>query len=216
MSFNPRAPCGARHVPIRVGSGGRVVSIHAPRAGRDDARAAVQAFGFGFNPRAPCGARPVCPHRFAPLFKVSIHAPRAGRDQAPSSHRPRVRQFQSTRPVRGATTRLQVGRRHGKFQSTRPVRGATTCVTAFSRLSIVSIHAPRAGRDVESAWFTRPRACFNPRAPCGARQACPCRSASGRTVSIHAPRAGRDTLRQSTASGASEFQSTRPVRGATT
>ena len=34
-------------------------------------------------------------------------------------------------------------------------------------------------------------------------------------ISIHAPRAGRDDLRSATLSVTYEFQSTRPVRGAT-
>ena len=56
--------------------------------------------------------------------------------------------FQSTRPARGATC---VGRSiHSLrvFQSTRPARGATSKILNKSPLSRVSIHAPRAGRDI--------------------------------------------------------------------
>ena len=78
----------------------------------------------------------------------------------------------------------------------------------------VSIHAPRAGRDMLILLPSAPCARFNPRAPCGARRLCfashsstscfnpraPCgarrRAVAVRKrrarVSIHAPRAGRD------------------------
>ena len=78
------------------------------------------------------------------------------------------------------------------FQSTRPVRGATFIRLALRGSTVVSIHAPRTGRDIfirlalrGSTVFqsTRPVRgatnegkmaggvwlCFNPRAPYGAR-----------------------------------------------
>ena len=36
----------------------RLVSIHAPHAGRDRSALPGPSFSQGFNPRAPCGARP--------------------------------------------------------------------------------------------------------------------------------------------------------------
>ena len=79
-----------------------------------------------------------------------------------------------------------------QFQSTRPVRGATDCRREILQFADISIHAPRAGRDQAAArkelvqsefQSTRPvrgattmedlpeYVCkdFNPRAPCGAR-----------------------------------------------
>ena len=58
--------------------------------------------GLDFNPRAPCGARPRI------LDNIESHM-----------------EFQSTRPVRGATGSSALGVKLVKFQSTRPVRGAT-------------------------------------------------------------------------------------------
>ena len=124
--------------------------------------------------------------------KISIHAPREGRDIYAFSLGSAAWQFQSTRPVRGATPdRLSACRhlpisihapRAGRdsrrvssvssdwmFQSTRPVRGATALVFTLVGQLFVSIHAPRAGRDVEI---------------CGVD--------IHLAVSIHAPRAGRD------------------------
>ena len=166
--FNPRAPCGARRAgagghsaphrfqstrpmrgatykeleidldglfqstrPMRgattnsisrAGDGG--VSIHAPHAGRDPKLSHCLTSFHGFNPRAPCGARP-----------ISILDSYCERE------------FQSTRPMRGATF-LWYQRLYGElFQSTRPMRGATIRLFIFSESVRVSIHAPHAGRD---------------------------------------------------------------------
>ena len=57
-NFNPRAPCGARHIITTAAKRDRKISIHAPRAGRDDqARSRIRRSVCHFNPRAPCGAR---------------------------------------------------------------------------------------------------------------------------------------------------------------
>ena len=145
-SFNPRAPCGARpksyHVALKVilfqstrpvwGATPEVwsqitddiVSIHAPRVGRDEVRqrlykaraVSIHAPRVGrdrvlvtndlsyqcFNPRAPCGARL---KKFCTLRQTAV--------------------FQSTRPMRGATLLGKMRASFNLFQSTRPMRGAT-------------------------------------------------------------------------------------------
>ena len=60
-----------------------------------------------------------------PADDVSIHAPHAGRDLGQYLGLADALKFQSTRPMRGATT--QSGKEFGPeaFQSTRPMRGAT-------------------------------------------------------------------------------------------
>ena len=123
--------------------------------------------------------------------------------------------FQSTRPARGATalsmswassiTSFNPRAPHGarrlcgcsrravsRFQSTRPARGATSPSLCRCTFGFVSIHAPRTGRDLVRMTFSLVRRCFNPRAPHGARPR-----------EVFAPTA------------LSEFQSTRPARGAT-
>ena len=57
-----------------------------------------------------------------------------------------------------------------EFQSTRPVRGATRSAPADVISALISIHAPRAGRDFLL-----------------------CNSVLADFISIHAPRAGRDS-----------------------
>ena len=145
-----------------------------------------------FNPRAPCGARRCYFRRKLKPLDVSIHAPRAGRDASHEGHLPHV--AVSIHAPRAGRDSGKIARKSAtfSFQSTRPVRGATGVTSSPHHVSSVSIHAPRAGRDSlrNTAWSVS--LCFNPRAPCGAR-----------------PFAAKIS------DGYAEFQSTRPVRGAT-
>ena len=178
---------------------------------------AVQAApGSGnFNPRASCGARPA-------LFHTGI----------------RSALFQSSRPLRGATSIGSVpATSAAAFQSSRPLRGATlgTSSVILSWLNF-NPRAPCGARHVRhlttphskhynprapcGARPTAPQTMslsrdFNPRAPCGARPA-DCgggRAAGG--ISILAPLAGRDNGLNICAVKTSRFQSSRPLRGAT-
>ena len=123
------------------------VSIHAPRVGRDCGDTDLHAPVWVFQSTRPVrGAT-----RFGLLCgfnpRVSIHAPRAGRDFGEAALSTDRYAFQSTRPVRGATAaRTPSGRSHVS-QSTRPVRGATAEKAARKWDARVSIHAPHAGRD---------------------------------------------------------------------
>ena len=156
-----------------------------------------------FNPRAPCGAR---------------------RCRSPSSL-PLI-----------------------QFQSTRPVWGATIHVAKLVYRANISIHAPRVGRDSGRSPAVLAGYDFNPRAPCGARPSVIAQrgarpataTARARTapisihaprvgrdrvfrracrgryhISIHAPRVGRDNVADKAHRLTDKFQSTRPVWGAT-
>ena len=101
-----------------------LISIHAPRVGRDPCAQCSKHRTHHFNPRAPCGARRLEKQR----------ARRMGR-------------FQSTRPVWGATRCFARRRDCVLFQSTRPVWGATAATYPRTGILIISIHAPRVGRD---------------------------------------------------------------------
>ena len=211
--FNPRAPCGARLLAVEPGlirwefqstrpvrgatteHGLRVpalkISIHAPRAGRDSPGAARRMWRADFNPRAPCGARLGLLANL--ISSVTFQSTRPVRGATFAEFKKLYRQiFQSTRPVRGATTRTPTTQTCHIFQSTRPVRGATRPGPQYPAGLGISIHAPRAGRDPEHHGGRRRRG-----------------------ISIHAPRAGRDEAALPVVSEALEFQSTRPVRGAT-
>ncbi len=168
-----------------------------------------------FNPRAPCGTRRWLNNWFR--FRFGGFNPRAPCGTRPLWKYPMV------------ATRL--------FQSTRPVRDATFPATKAASASVVSIHAPRAGRDQAFGRMGHDDHSFNPRAPCGTRlmlifssQALlwfqstrPVRDATflvslfliSLSVSIHAPRAGRDDVLVNLGALRAKFQSTRPVRDAT-
>ena len=101
-----------------------------------------------------------------------------------------------------------------QFQSTRPVWGATVRHGSQPRRHRISIHAPRVGRDGWRRFRHSPLSNFNPRAPCGARRSfrrCPSPSDH---FNPRAPCGARPVCMiyhyRTTA-----FQSTRPVWGAT-
>ncbi|EFR41020.1 hypothetical protein HMPREF9162_2206 [Selenomonas sp. oral taxon 137 str. F0430] len=78
----------------------------------------------------------------------------------------------------------------------------------------VSIHAPRAGRDFYSLADIMDIASFNPRAPCGARPRANVRGLHRRRFNPRAP-CGARHISFLNPIATKEFQSTRPVRGAT-
>ena len=77
-----------------------------------------------FNPRAPCGARP---RPWRSQCSAEYFNPRA-----PCGAR-RILKWRMTLK--------------DEFQSTRPMRGATRCLVLRHRKEGISIHAPHAGRD---------------------------------------------------------------------
>ena len=192
-----------------------VISIHAPLAGRDIRCCFTTDNVYYFNPRAPCGAR--LGTRLPPRYSGRYFNPRApcGARLCKRTTLDVSTLFQSTRPLRGATQLIKAKRqkigisihaplagrdRHfgvldcnsGVFQSTRPLRGATTGGKHENHCDHISIHAPLAGRDLVFRSRKNTGWNFNPRAPCGAR------------------------LNLITNSyNITVFQSTRPLRGAT-
>ena len=100
------------------------------------------------------------------------------------------------------------------FQSTHPVRGATTQALSNGYLCIISIHAPRAGCDQYVHQQRQQRRHFNPRTPCGVRQIDTL--VDGVTYVFQSTHPVRGATSSSCAMAfAKKFQSTHPVRGAT-
>ena len=195
----------------------RRISIHAPREGRDQANANRFLVKIVFQSTRP--ARGATAHILRLLRrkgKISIHAPREGRDkclltfnykEAISIHAPRegrdckfparpvsISAFQSTRPARGATRGGAMVARHALFQSTRPARGATKDVKCMFCPLLISIHAPREGRDRKPRTIQHRRNNFNPRAPRGARRRGSRESSVVRDFNPRAPRGARHGL----------------------
>ena len=79
-----------------------------------------------------------------------------------------------------------------KFQSTRPLRGATSWDAFSVRGDSISIHAPLTGRDNADKISAVAEFDFNPRAPYGARLEQAGIFGIMFDISIHAPLTGRD------------------------
>ena len=101
-------------------------------------------------------------------------------------------QFQSTLPVRGATS-SQVAHllRPSHFNPRSPC-GERLAFCLFGALSLlISIHAPHAGSDADRILTSSHARDFNPRSPCGERRVARL-SLARWFISIHAPHAGSD------------------------
>ena len=169
ISFNPRAPGGARREWCDDTTEETLVSIHAPRAERDVSVWMFQIMKLCFNPRAPGGARPT---KYRPMiveFAVSIHAPRAERDRHTLIYIDNITSFNPRAPggARHLTNKNRM--QDHLFQSTRPGRSATPDIQRNCKDKQVSIHAPRAERDIPQNQNLARIHSFNPRAPGGAR-----------------------------------------------
>ena len=124
--------------------------------------------------------------------RVSIHAPREGRDLDAPVEIDMGMEFQSTRPVKGATRKLAASEHERDVSIHAPREGRDVARGNAKPRTLVSIHAPREGRDdeVESLFHrelmfqsTRPvKGATRPRRP----------HPRPPQVSIHAPREGRD------------------------
>ena len=168
-----------------------------------------------FNPRTPCGVRPLLTKLAVRYSKFQSTHPLRG---ATSKDRPKnaKKLFQSTHPLRGATTTPMRGATPRRvFQSTHPLRGATAVGGRRFFQHLISIHAPLAGCDISETSSIKIHEHFNPRTPCGVRPAAFRHVHVGGDISIHAPLAGCDRFSATTKRGQLPFQSTHPLRGAT-
>ena len=190
MNFNPRAPCGAR---LWTSSGRGRPGHFNPRA-PCGARPALNLYfnlQKDFNPRAPCGARRRSWWRRRITMDFNPRAPCGARRRAVIAS-VQSRYFNPRAPCGARQDEMREGFVPAEFQSTRPVRGATKEFDALAALVGISIHAPRAGRDAWRWTWRRSHRNFNPRAPCGARLSYLFSGGTSLIISIHAPRAGRD------------------------
>ena len=130
------------------------ISIHAPRVGRDSSSASGFVISKYFNPRAPRGARPARESCAKAMTDFNPRAPRGAR----------------------LASQFCVAMRE-IFQSTRPAWGATLQRPPAPLCARISIHAPRVGRDQDRCLRTKRQQNFNPRAPRGARPIPPIRRA---------------------------------------
>ena len=146
-----------------------------------------------FNPRTPCGAR------------RQIH----------QDHRLTM-EFQSTRPMRGATnSSFQRYFFCHYFNPRAPCGARRRNCNSMGQVHKISIHAPHAGRDCQAAHREPYCTNFNPRAPCGARLDVLFLHALTRCDFNPRTPCGARRFRYVTVAFVWSFQSTRPMRGAT-
>ena len=146
--FNPRAPCGARPPGTRTRERNDMISIHAPRAGRDSRPALPGGVVRAISIHAPRAGRDAGDKYITGSNCISIHAPLAGCDVEHIQHTVWFSPYFNPRAPCGA--------RQGDHLGGTPLRA-------------ISIHAPHAGRDRCRRSDRRGKYYFNPRAPCGAR-----------------------------------------------
>ena len=145
--FNPRTPCGVRRKNDGNWRGEqRFQSTHPVRGATWQERARSTS-RHNFNPRTPCGVR-----RWIRLLL------------------PGTTNFNPRAPCGARLFRQMTRSFLSGFQSTRPVWGATRRESMGAGRDVISIHAPRVGRDKKAARFRGRGGNFNPRAPCGARR----------------------------------------------
>ena len=125
---------------------GLAISIHTPLAGSDLAGHAGIA-GTGISIHTPlAGSDRNVTVFVCGLYAISIHTPLAGSDMPPVTAGLN-RLFQSTLPLRGATSTRYPRHPRNRFQSTLPLRGATRGRTGARLHRSISIHTPLAGSD---------------------------------------------------------------------
>ena len=209
-----------------------------PLRGATHVVAIVQRVPHNFNPRTPCGVRRN--HSFCWFYPdaISIHAPLAGCDYRPCAGWRRTAPISIHAPLAGCDV-LSAARPFAwpRFQSTHPLRGATRRHPGAVRRHPISIHAPLAGcydstrRERSEPGHFNPRTPqgvrlshgtkyitgedFNPRTPQGVRRFSMRLMSLSRKISIHAPLAGCDASDLDTCECRIIFQSTHPLRGAT-
>ena len=190
------------------------ISIHPPRAGRD--HRALCGHGIRrISIHPPRAGRDVKPIDFGGVALISIHPPRAGRDGNSMDKRLSADDFNPPAPCGAGHRTRPFDRRLCRFQSTRPVRGGTCIQDQPKCGGRISIHPPRAGRDLWCISAAISATDFNPPAPCGAGHPIAVLVAGNVFISIHPPRAGRDDAEAYAEAMHPLFQSTRPVRGGT-
>ncbi len=159
----------------------RIVSIHAPHAGRDNAHPVARA-SRDVSIHAPHAERDTSssPYRYEPSIGFQSTRPTRGRATSLTACRSKLvcAGFQSTPPTRGATIATGMRWWPGMFQSTRPTRGATgsrgLAEGRRQRLLFQSTRPPRGARHncerinlSELGWFqsTPPRGGRHPDPP---------------------------------------------------
>ena len=127
INFNPRAPCGARLSSDILSDMRKIISIHAPHAGRDRPLYNRYRHTKKFQSTRPMrGATRGLRNRLLQRIGISIHAPHAGRDWVNMGDSYATRSdFNPRAPCGARRSQILTPADISLFQSTRPMRGAT-------------------------------------------------------------------------------------------
>ena len=169
-AFQSTRPAWGATADAVIRGGTKLISIHAPRMGRDmiftglfsqisafqstrPAWGATLAFlprisSFGISIHAPRMGRDYQEHKPDNHQRISIHAPRMGRDVTACAVRRRGFYFNPRAPHGARPYGSSPAVYPDIFQSTRPAWGATDDIVRIFVDEHISIHAPRMGRDV--------------------------------------------------------------------
>ena len=146
--FNPRTPCGVRHIRRTLTDEQKVFQSTHPLRGATLPGLRQPPGHADFNPRTPCGVR---------RAKVTAYGS--------------AKVFQSTHPLRGATCCIGMCAGCLGFQSTHPLRGATFTIVFILRYFLhFNPRTPCGVRPEAILRLNTLPSYFNPRTPCGVRQ----------------------------------------------
>ena len=148
----------------------RVISTHAPLAGRDPSACRSRACASNFNPRAPCGARRNVRFLVSSSCDFNPRAP-CGARPAHGPPRPPDPGISTHAPLAGRDTMSILLYEDGAdFNPRAPCGARPSAGVRVTRVHNISTHAPLAGRDAVMMPMVVLSLNFNPRAHCGARQ----------------------------------------------
>ena len=190
------------------------ISIHAPHTGRDTPWSTPWTGSPYFNPRAPYGARLALIWRPAHDQNFNPRAPYGARPQARPGSSRSPNNFNPRAPYGARPCVAMPFFAHANFNPRAPY-GARLSRRPWARWPPhFNPRAPYGARRPDR-WRSCGPAYFNPRAPYGARLQVQILIRTDKIISIHAPHTGRDWLMVPGILYTWEFQSTRPIRGAT-
>ena len=126
-NFNPHSPCGERlQRPRHRNIDTKNFNPHSPCGERRFCREGKKRCSY-FNPHSPCGERLLCVVHLFLKWIISIHTPHAGSDAEPCPECGSIDYISIHTPHAGSDPCTIHSRpKRGAFQSTLPMRGATS------------------------------------------------------------------------------------------
>ena len=192
------------------------ISIHAPLAGCDHRQCTCARGPVNFNPRTPRGVRRRCKDITTPSWLFQSTHPLRGATCGSFAASPPCLDFNPRTPLAGCDAgQRDAGLAHA-ISIHAPLAGCDgQDILRFRFYRPISIHAPLAGCDEDAKTLLRHRGYFNPRTPYGVRPADLLQHLLLASISIHAHPSRGATPVSVTPGLLMRFQSTHPLRGAT-